>query len=122
MLNHLTQSFRYCFSTDPKYVRPLAILALDDLFQHEGLARPSDSVSAYHDSKHLASDVLLLLLSRLPASFVPMVLSYELVQCLTDMLPTKDIWLHKVAQYFLKDLSDWVRYDDVRKVYVIMAL
>ena len=46
VLNHPTQSFRYCFSTDPKYVRPLAILALDDLSQHEGLARASDSVSA----------------------------------------------------------------------------
>ena len=69
----------------------------------------SDSRSAYHDCKHLASDVLLLLLSRLPASFIPMVLSYKLVQCLTNILSTKDIWLHKVAQYFLKELSDWVR-------------
>ena len=67
----------------------------------------SDSKSAYHDSKLSASDVLLLLLSRLPASFIPMVLSYELVQCLTDMLSIKDIWLYKVAQYFLKELSDW---------------
>ena len=82
----------------------------------------SDSRSAYHDCKHLASDVLLLLLSKLPASFIPMVLSYKLVQCLTDILSTKDIWLHKAAQYFLKELSDWVRQDDVRKVYVIMAL
>ena len=46
VLNHLTQSFRYCFSTDPKYVRPLAIHALDDPSQHEGLAKASDSLSA----------------------------------------------------------------------------
>ena len=30
MINHLTQSFSYCFSTNPKYVRSLATLALDN--------------------------------------------------------------------------------------------
>ncbi|RVW72317.1 DNA polymerase V [Vitis vinifera] len=83
----------------------------------EGSLLPSS-----HDRKHLAFDVLLLLLPRLPASFIPIVLSYKLVQCLMDILSTKDTWLHKVAQYFLKELSDWVRHDDVRKVSVIMAL
>lgn len=83
----------------------------------EGSLLPSS-----HDRKHLAFDVLLLLLPRLPASFIPIVLSYKLVQCLMDILSTKDTWLHKVGQYFLKELSDWVRHDDVRKVSVIMAL
>ncbi|CBI35443.3 unnamed protein product, partial [Vitis vinifera] len=68
----------------------------------EGSLLPSS-----HDRKHLAFDVLLLLLPRLPASFIPIVLSYKLVQCLMDILSTKDTWLHKVAQYFLKELSDW---------------
>ncbi|KAK0588417.1 hypothetical protein LWI29_000672 [Acer saccharum] len=75
-----------------------------------------------HDRKHLAFDVLLLLFPRLPASFVSIVLSYKLVQCLMDILSTKDSWLYKAAQYFLKELIDWVRNDDVRRVSVIIAL
>ncbi|KAF5936948.1 hypothetical protein HYC85_024454 [Camellia sinensis] len=75
-----------------------------------------------HDRKHLAFDVLHLLLPRLPASCIPVVLSYKLVQCLMDILSTKDSWLYKVAQYFLKELSDWVKNDDIRRVSVIMAL
>ncbi|KAK2983205.1 hypothetical protein RJ640_018550 [Escallonia rubra] len=75
-----------------------------------------------HDRKHLAYDVLLLLLPRLPASCVPVVLSYKFVQCLMDILSTKDSWLHKVAQNFLKELSDWVKFDDARRVAVIVAL
>ncbi|KAJ9175014.1 hypothetical protein P3X46_013601 [Hevea brasiliensis] len=75
-----------------------------------------------HDRKHLAFDILLLLLPRLPASFVPIVLSHKLVQCLMDILSTKDSWLYKVAEHFLKELSDWVGNDDVRRVAVIVAL
>lgn len=75
-----------------------------------------------HDRKHLAFDVLLLLLPKLPASFIPIVLSYKLIQCLMDILSTKDSWLFKVAQNFLKELSDWVNHDDVRRVAVIVAL
>ncbi|KAL5540329.1 hypothetical protein UlMin_042891 [Ulmus minor] len=75
-----------------------------------------------HDRKHLAFDVLLLLLPRLRASFVPIVLSYKFVQCLMDILSTKDSWLFKVAQYFLKELSDWVNHDDVKRVAIIVAL
>ncbi|CAI0539578.1 unnamed protein product [Linum tenue] len=72
--------------------------------------------------KHLALDVLLLLLPRLPASLVPVVLSYKLVQGLMDILSTKDSWLFKVAHHFIKGLSDWVGDDDVRRVAVIVAL
>ncbi|CAI0425340.1 unnamed protein product [Linum tenue] len=75
-----------------------------------------------HDRKHLALDVLLLLLPRLPASLVPVVLSYKLVQGLMDILSTKDSWLFKVAQHFIKELSDWVGDDDVRRVAVVVAL
>ena len=75
-----------------------------------------------HDRKHLAFDVLLLSLPRLPASFVPIVLSYKLVQCLMDVLSTKDSWLYKVAQNFLKELVAWVGDDDVRRVAVIIGL
>ncbi|KAJ6409384.1 hypothetical protein OIU84_008977 [Salix udensis] len=75
-----------------------------------------------HDRKHLAFDILLLLLPRLPASFIPYVLSHKVVQCMVDILSTKDSWLYKVAQHFLKELSDWVGNDDVRRVAVIVAL
>ncbi|KAF2296524.1 hypothetical protein GH714_040526 [Hevea brasiliensis] len=46
----------------------------------------------------------------------------KLVQCLMDILSTKDSWLYKVAEHFLKELSDWVGNDDVRRVAVIVAL
>ncbi|XP_043711962.1 rDNA transcriptional regulator pol5-like [Telopea speciosissima] len=75
-----------------------------------------------HDRKQLALDVLLLLLPRLPASCVQIVLSHKLVHCLMDILSTKDSWLFKVAQHFVKELSDWVRHDDDRRVAVIVAL
>ncbi|KAF2312266.1 hypothetical protein GH714_029613 [Hevea brasiliensis] len=77
------------------------------------------SLLSSHDRKHLAFDILLLLLPRLPASLFPIVLSYKLVQCLMDILSTKDSWLYKVAEHFLKELSDWVGNDDVRRVAVI---
>lgn len=83
----------------------------------EGSLLPSS-----HDRKHLAFDIILLLLPKLPASFVDVVLSYKLIQCLMDILSTKDSWLYKVAQYFLKELSEWVKNDDVRRVAVIVAL
>ncbi|OVA10779.1 DNA polymerase V [Macleaya cordata] len=75
-----------------------------------------------HDRKHLAFDILLLLLPRLPASCVQIVLSQKLVHCLMDILSTKDSWLYKAAQYFLKEIADWVKNDDDRRVAVIVAL
>ncbi|GLT70330.1 hypothetical protein SLA2020_424240 [Shorea laevis] len=75
-----------------------------------------------HDRKHLALDILLLLFPRLPSSFIPTVLSSKVVQCLMDILSTKDSWLYKVAQHFLKELLEWVRNDDVKRVAVIVAL
>ncbi|KAI4299194.1 hypothetical protein L6164_032675 [Bauhinia variegata] len=75
-----------------------------------------------HDRKHLAFDVLLLLLQKISASFVPIVLSSKVVQGLMDILSTKNSWLYKVAQHFIKQLSDWVGDDDVRRVAVIVAL
>ncbi|XP_010546365.1 PREDICTED: DNA polymerase V-like [Tarenaya hassleriana] len=82
-------------------------------------------LSSSHDRKHLAFDILLLLLPKLRASFVPSVLSYKFVQCLMDILSTKDSWMHKVAQYFIKELLDWLRNDDdyydARRAAVTMA-
>ncbi|PIN03112.1 putative MYB-binding protein [Handroanthus impetiginosus] len=79
-------------------------------------------LTSSHDRKKLAFDVLLLLLPKLPASGVHVILSYKVVQCLMDILSTKDSWLYKVAQHFLKELSQWVVQDDVKRVEVIVAL
>ncbi|XP_074286005.1 uncharacterized protein LOC141611379 [Silene latifolia] len=75
-----------------------------------------------HDRKHLVFDILLLMLPRLPASYLPIVLSLKFVQCLMDVLSTKDSWLHKVAINFLMKVSDWVESDDIRRTFVIVAL
>jgi len=75
-----------------------------------------------HDRKHLAFDILFLLLQKLPASLLPVVLSNKVVQCMVDVLSAKNTWLYKVAQHFLKQLSDWVGDDDVRRVAVIVAI
>ncbi|KAL3538735.1 hypothetical protein ACH5RR_002101 [Cinchona calisaya] len=79
-------------------------------------------LTSSHDRKHLAFDILLLLLPKLPASCVQVVLSYKLIQCLMDILSTKDSWLYKVAQYFLKELLEWVKNDEGKRIAVIMAL
>ncbi|KAK1291181.1 hypothetical protein QJS10_CPB17g02449 [Acorus calamus] len=75
-----------------------------------------------HDRKHLAFDILLLLLPRLPASCIQIVLSHKLVYCLMDILSTKESWLYKAAQHFLRELSNWVGDDVHRRVAVIIAL
>ncbi|XP_022763607.1 uncharacterized protein LOC111309054 isoform X2 [Durio zibethinus] len=75
-----------------------------------------------HDCKNLALDILLLLLPRLPVSLTPIILSNKLVQCLMDILSSKNSWLYKVAQDFLNKLLDWVENDNVRRVAVIVAL
>ncbi|KAF3549544.1 hypothetical protein DY000_02005850 [Brassica cretica] len=79
-------------------------------------------LSSSHDRKHLAFDILLLLLPKLPANFVQHFLSLKFVQCLMDILSTKDSWLHKVATHFLTELIDWVKDDDTKRVAVTMAL
>nr|XP_027112751.1 rDNA transcriptional regulator pol5-like [Coffea arabica] len=79
-------------------------------------------LTSSHDRKHLAFDILLLLFPKLPSSCVQAVLSYKLIQCLVDILSTKDSWLYKVAQFFLKELSRLVKNDDGKRVEVIVAL
>ncbi|MBA0739008.1 hypothetical protein Gogos_012311 [Gossypium gossypioides] len=74
-----------------------------------------------HDRKHLAFDILLLLLPRLPSSFIQIVLSYKVIKCLIDILSEKDSWLYKDGRNFLKELLVWVRNDDVRRAAVIVA-
>jgi DNA polymerase phi len=75
-----------------------------------------------HDRKRLAFDVMSLLLQKLSASLIPVVLSNKVVQCLMDILSTNNTWLHKVGLHFLKQLTDWVGDDDVKRVAVIVAI
>ncbi|CAH9079745.1 unnamed protein product [Cuscuta europaea] len=79
-------------------------------------------LSSSHDRKNLVFDVLLLLLPKLPAHYINFVLSHKLIQCLMDVLSTKNTWLFKVAEHFLIELSEWARSDDVKRVAVIVAL
>lgn len=75
-----------------------------------------------HDRKHLVFDIILLVLPRLPVSCIPIVFSFKIIQCLVDVLSTKDSWLYKFAEYFLKELLEWVSHDDGRRVAITMAL
>ncbi|XP_073123017.1 uncharacterized protein [Henckelia pumila] len=79
-------------------------------------------LSSSHDRKKLALDVVLLLLPKIPAYCVCVVLSYKVVQCIMDILMAKDSWLYKVAHHFLKELSEFVMNDDVKRAEVILAL
>lgn len=83
----------------------------------EGSLLPSS-----HDRKHLGLNILQLLLPKLPASLIPVVLSYKIVHCLVDIMSSPKSWLFKVGQHFLSVLSDWVKDDDAKKVAVIVAL
>lgn len=75
-----------------------------------------------HDRKHLVFDILLLLLPRLPKTFIEIVLSHKLVHCLMDILSTKSSWLYSAAQKFMGELVSWVGNDDDRRVAVILSL
>ncbi|KAG9130592.1 hypothetical protein Leryth_011848 [Lithospermum erythrorhizon] len=79
-------------------------------------------LTSSHDRKHLAFDVMLLILHKLPSSCTHVLLSYKVVQCLMDILSTEKSWLYKVAEHFLKELSEWAKHDDIRNVAVIVAL
>ncbi|XP_071736935.1 uncharacterized protein [Rutidosis leptorrhynchoides] len=72
-----------------------------------------------HDRKHLVFDIILLALPKLPVSCVPIVFSFKIVQCLIDILSTKDSWLYKIANDFLSKLSS---FDDGKRVAIIMSL
>lgn len=75
-----------------------------------------------HDRKHLAFEVVLLLLPRLAVSCIPIVFSQKFVQCLVDILSTHESWLYKAAQHFLSQLSKWIDIADDRRVAIIVAL
>ncbi|KAK8938561.1 hypothetical protein KSP39_PZI011336 [Platanthera zijinensis] len=75
-----------------------------------------------HDRKHLALNILQLLLPRLPSSTIDSVLPHKLVQCLMDILSTKNTWLYNTAQLFMNDLLNWAVLEDERHAAVIVSL
>ncbi|KAG0454807.1 hypothetical protein HPP92_024099 [Vanilla planifolia] len=75
-----------------------------------------------HDRKHLALNILELLLPRLPASCINSVLSYKFVHCLMDVLSNKTSWLYDAAQHFVKELLSWAEVEDDRCAAVILSL
>ncbi|KAJ0047078.1 hypothetical protein Pint_04012 [Pistacia integerrima] len=99
------------------------ILLPDTVLQAEDTTSVSSSLKKHKKSrKSSSSEEEVAKNLQLPASFVSIVLSYKFVQCLIDILPSKDAWLYNVAKDFLKKLLDWVGNDDVRRVAVIVAL
>eukprot|EP01018_Ginkgo_biloba_P010689 Gb_31883 [translate_table: standard] len=79
-------------------------------------------LSSSHDRKHLAIDILLMLLPRTPASCVQIILSYKFIRCLLDILSAKDSLLHKSAQNCLQEILNWAVDDEERRIAVVIAL
>ncbi|XP_020575481.1 myb-binding protein 1A [Phalaenopsis equestris] len=75
-----------------------------------------------HDRKHLALNILQLLLPRLPTSCINSVLSHKLIYCLMDILSTKSSWLYNAAQLFMKELICWTNLENERCAAVIVSL
>lgn len=79
-------------------------------------------LSSSHDRKHLAIDIFLMLLPRIPASCVQIVLSHKFVHCLLDILSAKDSHLYKSAQHCLQETVNWCENDDECRSAVVIAL
>lgn len=79
-------------------------------------------LSSSHDRKHLAIDIFLMLLPRIPASCVQIVMSYKFVHCLLDILSAKDSHLYKSAQHCLQETVNWCENDDECRAAVVIAL
>ncbi|CAM6049668.1 unnamed protein product [Sphagnum compactum] len=76
-----------------------------------------------HERKHLAMELVLLFLPRLPdPTFVDIVLSNTFVRCILTILSDKDTLLHKAALRCLGEIHTWAEKDDVHRVAAIMAL
>ncbi|KAM0933020.1 putative DNA-directed DNA polymerase [Dioscorea sansibarensis] len=100
-----------CFEEVTKNIRTFCEVVIEDSL-----------LMSSHDRKHLALDILLLLLPRLPVACVQIVLSPKLVLCLMDILSTKGSLLYNAAQHFVKELIKWTGDDDDRRVGVIVCL
>lgn len=74
-----------------------------------------------HDRKHLALNILLILLPRLPPSCIEIALSSKLVHCLMDVLTHEKSELYNAGQHFLKELLNIVGDDDERRAAAVLS-
>ncbi|KAJ3683162.1 hypothetical protein LUZ60_013389 [Juncus effusus] len=75
-----------------------------------------------HDRKHLALNVLLTLLPKIPPSNYQIILSSKVVYCLMDILSNKSSWLHNAGLHFLNELVNFADLNFDRRIAMIVAL
>ncbi|KAJ7557143.1 hypothetical protein O6H91_05G113300 [Diphasiastrum complanatum] len=75
-----------------------------------------------HARKHLALNLLMLVLPRLPTSFIDIVLSNTFVRCMLDVLASKDSLLFNCVQLCVQELCKWGEKDDERIIGVVISL
>lgn len=76
-----------------------------------------------YERKHLAMELLLLILPRLPTSeSVSVIMSNVFIRCIIDILSSTDTHLHKCAQRCLSEICKWAQSNDQHRVAVIVSL
>lgn len=76
-----------------------------------------------HERKHLAMELLLLILPRLPTSeSVSVVMSNVFIKCIMSILSSTDTLLHKCARRCLSEICNWAQSNDQHRVAVIVSL
>lgn len=76
-----------------------------------------------HERKHLAMELLLLILPRLPTpESVSVVMSNIFIRCIIDILSSTDTHLYKCAQRCLSEIRSWAQSNEHRRVAVIVSL
>lgn len=76
-----------------------------------------------HERKHLAMELLLLILPRLPTSeFVSVIMSNVFIKCIMSILSSTDTLLHKCARRCLSEICNWAQSNDQHRVAVIVSL
>ncbi|CAM6089353.1 unnamed protein product [Calypogeia fissa] len=80
-------------------------------------------LASSHERKHLAMQLLLMFLPRLPASSdIQYLLSKNFIQCLLGATASKENLLFKAAQNCIAELCKWAENDDERRIRVVLAL
>lgn len=80
-------------------------------------------LTSSHERKHLAMQLLLKFLPKLPApSYVEYILSNNFIQCLLGATASKQNLLFKSAQNCIAELCKWAEGDVERRIKVVIAL
>ncbi|BBN10857.1 DNA polymerase phi [Marchantia polymorpha subsp. ruderalis] len=79
-------------------------------------------ITSSHERKHLAMQLALLFLQRLPAlTYAKYILSKNFVTCLLDSTASKDNLLFKAAQQCIGDMCLWAKSGEDRCIQLILA-